>query len=178
MSKLYDIKIILNDDLGEINLVLDEEVAPNTVNHFMKLVDQNFFDNTIFHRVIDNFMIQGGGYKIKDNTLVEVGEVAPIKGEFLSNGFNNPLKHELGVISMARTMNKDSATSQFFICSATCSWLDNEYAAFGYAKDEKSKEIIKKLAATKTGNLNQYFQDFPLEVISIKTIKKIDEKDK
>lgn len=178
MAKLYDIRIIMDNDLGNINITLDEEYAPITVNHFVKLIKDKIFDGTIFHRVIDNFMIQTGGYKVLDQALEEIDEVESIKGEFKSNGVNNELKHELGVISMARTSIKDSATSQFFICVANCPWLDGEYAAFGYTNDEESKELIKKIAGVKTYAPHPNFQDFPVELISIKTIEIISERDK
>ena len=103
------------------------EVAPITVNNFLKLIDEDFFAGLIFHRVIPGFMIQGGGY---DKELREK-RCAAIKGEFASNGVKNDLKHTEGVLSMARTMVKDSASSQFFIMHKAAPHLDGEYAAFG-----------------------------------------------
>jgi peptidyl-prolyl cis-trans isomerase B (cyclophilin B) len=113
-------------------------------------------------------MIQTGGYKIEDNSLLELAETDTIKGEFASNGFElNTIKHELGVISMARTNIKDSATSQFFICSATVPHLDGEYAAFGYCVDEESKQAILEISKVETCQPHPYFQNFPVEVVGI-----------
>lgn len=163
------ITIILSNDL-EINLELYPEVAPISVENFLKLVDQKYFDGVIFHRIIKDFMIQTGGYYVKDNTIYETPELTPIKGEFAQNGVENNLKHELGVISMARTSIKDSATSQFFICAGDCSWLDGAYAAFGKTTDEQSNQNVLKVADIQTGRLSPEFSDFPTELISIKTI--------
>ena len=115
-------------------------------------------------------MIQTGGYLIKDNTLMETPETESIKGEFASNGFNNQLKHELGVISMARTNDPNSASSQFFICSATCPHLNGEYAAFGKVTDEESLKVVLEIRSTETMNIGYGFSDFPIEPIFIKTI--------
>ena len=103
------------------------EKAPNTVNNFIDLVDKEYYDKTIFHRVIEGFMIQGGD---PDGTGTG-GPGYGIKGEFSSNGFENDLKHLRGVLSMARAQNPDSAGSQFFIMHADSPHLDSQYAAFG-----------------------------------------------
>ena len=169
MNKKYYVKIELSND-KVINLCLLEKHAPQSVNQFVELVKKNFYDGTVFHRIIDNFMIQTGGYKIQDNALVELKGVKTIKGEFKSNGFDNTLKHELGVISMARTNDKNSATSQFFICAADCEWLDGEYAAFGVAVDEESKEVVKEVSKMQTFAPHPMFTDFPTEEISIRTL--------
>ncbi len=113
--------------VDDIIVELDPEAAPITVANFQKLVREGFYDGLVFHRVIENFMIQGGGF---DESLVNK-EAASIKGEFSANGVNNPLKHERGVISMARTSVNDSASSQFFIMHKTYPSLDGQYAAFG-----------------------------------------------
>ncbi|MBR0303596.1 MAG: peptidylprolyl isomerase [Clostridia bacterium] len=113
-------------DFGVMTLELYPDVAPITVENFLSYVDEGYYDGLTFHRVMKNFMIQGGdGHG---------GEHAAIKGEFSSNGVKNDLSHTYGVISMARTTVKDSATSQFFICNATNAKtlnLDGNYAAFG-----------------------------------------------
>ena len=127
-------------DYGEIKLVLDATTAPVTVNHVLKLINEGFYDGLSFHRVINEFMIQGGDpeadgtgdYKDAD------GNKVTIKGEFSSNGHENDIKHLRGVISMARGSEKDSASCQFFICTADCDWLDGQYAAFGYVIDGMS----------------------------------------
>ena len=116
---------------GVIKAELYPEVAPNTVNNFVSLVEQGFYDGIIFHRVIPGFMIQGGDPK-------GVGSGGPgycIKGEFRANGFKNDLLHTRGVLSMARTMAPNSAGSQFFIMVAPAPHLDGQYAAFGQVTD-------------------------------------------
>lgn len=120
MSKIQVSMKIKN--YGEILLELYPEVAPNTVANFLTYVNENLYNGLIFHRVIKGFMIQGGGTH---------KNLKPIKGEFASNGFKNDLKHEPGVISMARTMMPNSATSQFFIMHKSAPHLDGKYAAFG-----------------------------------------------
>ena len=175
MAKEYKVKIILTNE-KEINLILSEKDAPLSVNQFVDLVKKNYYDGTIFHRVIDGFMIQTGGYKLIDNALTEMDEVPTIKGEFASNGYkDNTISHKVGVISMARTNVKDSATSQFFICSADATFLDGEYAAFGYTADEESNEVVKEVAKVKTYAPHPAFCDFPVEPIGIKTIKLIED---
>lgn len=177
MAKKYLAKITLTND-KIINLAFSEKDAPLSVNQFVNLAKKNYYDGTIFHRVIDGFMIQTGGYKIVDNALTELDEVPTIKGEFSSNGYNdNTISHKLGVISMARTNVKDSATSQFFICSADCAFLDGEYAAFGYTTDEESNEVVKEVAKVKTYAPHPAFCDFPVEPIGIKTIEIIGEEE-
>lgn len=168
-------QIKLNDG-RKINLELYKDVAPISVENFVNLANNGYYKGTIFHRIIEDFMIQGGGYKVEDNTLFEAPELTPIKGEFKSNGVENNLKHELGVISMARTNIKDSATSQFFICSATTPWLDGEYAAFGKTTDEKSNDIVVEISKRPKGMLSPAFQDFPYELIWIEEVLISDEK--
>lgn len=112
---------------NEIRIELYPDVAPNTVNNFISLVKKGFYNNTIFHRVIPSFMIQGG-----DPQGTGMGGPGySIKGEFSSNGFANNLKHDKGVISMARSQSPNSAGSQFFIMVAKSPHLDGQYAAFG-----------------------------------------------
>ncbi len=170
MKKEVYAQIVLTT--GEkINLQLYPEYAPETVENFVKLASDGYYKGAIFHRIIYNFMIQTGGYKIEDNTLTELPETKAIKGEFASNGFEqNTLKHELGVISMARTNIKDSATSQFFICSATSTHLDGEYAAFGKTTDDESNQVVLKLSAVQTYAPHYAFQNFPCEIIEIENV--------
>ena len=120
------------------------EVAPNTVNNFISLVSKGFYDGVIFHRVISGFMIQGGDPK---GTGVG-GPGYSIKGEFTGNGFKNDLKHERGVLSMARTMAPNSAGSQFFIMHQNSPHLDGQYAAFG--KIIEGLDVVDKIASTRT----------------------------
>lgn len=135
------------------------EIAPNTVNNFIDLVQKGFYDSLIFHRVIPGFMIQGGC----PNGNGMGGPGYSIKGEFSQNGFANNLKHTPGVLSMARAMHPDSAGSQFFIMHKTSPHLDGAYAAFG--KVTEGLEIVDKIASTPTD-----FRDMPLEPQKIRTI--------
>lgn len=128
------------------------EVAPNTVNNFISLVNKGYYNGIIFHRVIRGFMIQGGD---PEGTGVG-GPGYSIKGEFTMNGFSNDLKHTPGVLSMARTMMPDSAGSQFFIMHQTSPHLDGQYAAFG--KVIEGLEIVDKIAQVATD-----YSDKPLE---------------
>ncbi len=120
------------------------EIAPNTVNNFISLIQKGYYDGIIFHRVIRGFMLQGG-----DPTGTGSGGPGySIKGEFSNNGFENNLKHTPGVLSMARTMIPDSAGSQFFIMHQTSPHLDGEYAAFG--KVTEGMDVVNKIAETPT----------------------------
>ncbi|HZK21964.1 MAG TPA: peptidylprolyl isomerase [Oscillospiraceae bacterium] len=120
------VKVIMENG-KEFIIELYEDMAPLTVENFLSLVKKGFYDGLTFHRVIDGFMAQGGD---PDGTGMG-GSGKNIKGEFSSNGINNTLSHTKGVISMARSQNPDSASSQFFICYDDCSFLDGQYAAFG-----------------------------------------------
>ncbi|MBQ2278819.1 MAG: peptidylprolyl isomerase, partial [Clostridia bacterium] len=128
------------DNGGIIKLELYPDIAPITVANFEKLVKEGFYDGLIFHRVIKNFMIQGG-----DPTGTGMGGAKEtIKGEFASNGVTNTLSHTRGVISMARSQKKDSASSQFFICHADAKYLDGDYAAFG--KVIEGMDVVDEIA--------------------------------
>ena len=135
------------------------EIAPNTVNNFISLVQKGFYDGLIFHRVISGFMIQGG---CPDGTGMG-GPGYTIKGEFSQNGFANDLKHTEGVLSMARAMHPDSAGSQFFIMHKNSPHLDGAYAAFG--KITEGMDIVNKIAQTPTD-----YSDRPLEVQRMKKV--------
>ena len=165
--------LITLEDGRTIKLELFPEVAPITVANFLALFDANYYEGVIFHRVIENFMIQTGGYYIEDLTIYQKPPVNQIKGEFSSNGWVNNIVHEPGVISMARTSDPNSATSQFFICSGTSPHLDGEYAAFGKTVDEESLAVVMDISRVETANLNYSFQNFPLEPITIKSIKRV-----
>ena len=143
----------------KIKLELYPEAAPITVENFLKLVSQGFYDGLIFHRVISGFMIQGGD---PQGTGMG-GAKEKIKGEFLANGVNNPIKHVRGVISMARSQLPNSASSQFFIMHQDSPHLDGQYAAFG--KVVEGIEAVDKIASVKTD-----FTDRPLEPQIIKKI--------
>ena len=143
---------------GIIKAELYPEIAPNTVNNFISLVSNGFYNGIIFHRVIRSFMIQGG---CPDGTGMG-GPGYSIKGEFNQNGFTNNLKHEPGVLSMARTMMPNSAGSQFFIMHENSPHLDGAYAAFG--KVIEGMDVVNAIAETATD-----FRDKPLEDQKIKT---------
>ena len=144
---------------GVITLELYPDAAPKTVANFEKLVKSGFYNGLIFHRVISGFMIQGG-----DPTgTVMGGSEEEIPGEFISNGFPNPISHERGVVSMARTNDPNSASSQFFIMHKDGKFLDGQYAAFGKVID--GIEIVDEIAAAKTDR-----KDKPIKEQKIKTI--------
>ena len=156
-------------DGNVINLELYPDAAPITVANFVKLAGAHFYDGLCFHRVIDKFMIQGGGFVWDERRGLVQKEAPTIKGEFKSNGVNNTISHTKGTISMARTSVKDSASSQFFICVADTPHLNGEYAAFGRCTDEQSIKTAVAYGKVKTGSW-QYYSDIPLNPIVIKTI--------
>ena len=135
------------------------EIAPNTVNNFISLVQKGFYDGLIFHRVIRGFMIQGGC----PNGTGMGGPGYNIKGEFSQNGFKNDLAHTEGVLSMARAMHPDSAGSQFFIMHKNSPHLDGAYAAFG--KIVGGMDVVNKIAETDTD-----YSDRPLEEQKMKKV--------
>ena len=135
------------------------EIAPNTVNNFISLVQKGFYDGLIFHRVIRGFMIQGGC----PNGTGMGGPGYNIKGEFSQNGFKNDLAHTEGVLSMARAMHPDSAGSQFFIMNKNSPHLDGAYAAFG--KIVEGMDVVNKIAETDTD-----YSDRPLEEQKMKKV--------
>ncbi len=136
--------VIEMENGGIIELELCPEAAPKTVANFLKLVNQGFYDGLIFHRVISGFMIQGGDPQ--GNGMG--GSKENIVGEFRANGFDNPIKHERGVISMARAYNPNSASSQFFIMHAAAPHLDGQYAAFG--KVVSGMDVVDEIASIPT----------------------------
>lgn len=174
------IKITLEDG-SEMKGELYPDIAPISVENFVKLANENFYDGLIFHRVIPGFMIQGGGY---DQTFYEGNfnskEAESIKGEFASNGVKNDLKHTRGVISMARAQDMNSGSSQFFIMHDDAPYLDGDYAAFG--KITEGLDVVDKIAAAETTQVDgkvtingaEYdntMSDVPVEPIVIKTIE-------
>lgn len=146
----------------QIIMELFPNVAPITVANFLKLVDQKFYDGLIFHRIIKGFMIQGGD---PEGTGMG-GSDEKIKGEFSSNGIENPLNHTKGVISMARSYNPNSASSQFFIMHEDAPHLDGGYAAFGAVVE--GIEIVDEIASVKTGA-----NDRPIEEQKIESIRRV-----
>lgn len=154
------------EDGDEILLELYPDLAPETVANFVELAEDGFYDGTIFHRVIEGFMIQGGGY----NENLKEQKADTIKGEFAANGFENSLAHDRGVISMARTnMDMDSASSQFFIMQEYSPHLDGQYAAFGKVVD--GLDVVDEIASVKTGAVAASgMQDVPIDPIVIESI--------
>lgn len=144
---------------GVIKAELYPETAPESVRNFISLIQKEFYDGIIFHRVIEGFMIQGGDPEGTGSG----GPGYSIKGEFSSNGFANDLKHTAGVLSMARTMIPDSAGSQFFIMHKDAPHLDGEYAAFG--KVTEGMDVVNAIATTKTD-----WSDRPKEEQKIKSM--------
>jgi len=145
---------------GVIEAELYPEIAPITVKNFVSLIEKDFFNGLIFHRIISGFMIQGGGYDAEMNHH----DAESIKGEFRANGFpQNTLKHTRGVLSMARTMIPDSASSQFFIMHKDAPHLDGQYAAFGCVTS--GIEVVDKIANVRTD-----FRDCPLAPVVIKSV--------
>ena len=152
--------VTITMDNGDVmKAELYPEVAPNTVNNFISLINKGFYDGKIFHRVISGFMIQGGC----PNGNGMGGPGYCIKGEFSQNRFKNELKHTPGVLSMARAMAPDSAGSQFFIMHKDSPHLDGSYAAFG--KVTEGMDIVDRIAAVQTD-----YQDRPLKEQKIKSM--------
>ena len=148
---------------GVIKAELYPEIAPNTVNNFIDLINKGFYDGLIFHRVITGFMIQGGDPE--GNGMGGPGY--SIKGEFSRNGFKNELKHTKGVLSMARTMDPNSAGSQFFIMVADAPHLDGQYASFG--KVIEGMEVADEIVNTKTDYSDRPYEDQVIKSMTVET---------
>lgn len=165
LSKTYIADIVVKD-YGTIEVELDPKEAPLTCENFIELANEGFYDNLTFHRIMKGFMIQGGD----PNGDGTGGSKKTVKGEFSSNGVKNSLSHERGVISMARSSDKDSASSQFFICDADDPFLDGDYAAFG--KVIEGMDVVDKIAddAKPTDNNGSISKDEQpvIETITIK----------
>lgn len=144
--------VTIETTAGTIKAELYPEIAPNTVNNFISLIQKDFYNDIIFHRVIAGFMIQGGD----PDGIGTGGPGYSIKGEFSQNGFDNTLAHTAGVLSMARSQMPDSAGSQFFIMHKDAPHLDGAYAAFG--KVTEGMDVVDKIAMTETD-----YMDAPLE---------------
>ena len=139
------------EDIGKVTVLLDATTAPETVENFLTLVRSGFYDGLTLHRIIENFMIQGGDPKGNGTG----GSANTIKGEFKDNGHENDISHLYGVISMARSNDHDSASSQFFICNADATSLDGKYAAFGYVVDGLS--VISEVTTTALSAVSAYY---------------------
>ena len=150
-------------DYGTIESELYTHLAPNTVNNFISLINHGFYDGIIFHRVIEGFMIQGG-----DPQGIGVGGPGySIKGEFARNGFKNDLRHERGVLSMARSMLPNSAGSQFFIMHQDSPHLDGQYAAFG--KVIEGMDVVDAIATTATDASDRPLDDQVMKKVTVDT---------
>ena len=160
MAKENTVNIVIDTNMGEIKAELYPDVAPVTVKNFIDLIKKGFYNGLTFHRVIEGFMIQGGCPKGNGTG----GPGYCIKGEFRANGVKNDLKHERGVLSMARAMDPDSAGSQFFIMHETSPHLDGQYAAFGKVTD--GMDVVDRLASVRTD-----FNDRPLEKVVINEMR-------
>ena len=154
---------ITMEDGSVMRAELYPEIAPNTVNNFISLVKKGFYDGLIFHRVIKGFMLQGGDPQGSGMG----GPGYSIRGEFSHNGFKNDLKHTPGVLSMARSMNPDSAGSQFFIMNKTSPHLDGEYAAFG--KVTEGLEVVDRIAQVRTDYNDRPAEDQRMKSVTVET---------
>lgn len=152
---------ITMQDGGVIKLQLDREAAPITVDNFEKLVSEGFYDGLTFHRAVDGFMIQGGD----PNGTGTGGSKEQIKGEFAQNGWDNPISHARGVISMARSQNPDSASSQFFITNGDATFLDGSYAAFGTVTE--GMDVVDAIAKMPTSGESLVTQPVMEKVVII-----------
>lgn len=160
------VMVVLSTSLGDMTIELNSEKAPVTVENFLKYVDSGFYDNTIFHRVIDGFMVQGGGFSAD---MKEKATQPPIKNEA-----DNGLLNDRGTLAMARTQVVNSATAQFFINVADNTFLNHGPRDFGYAvfgKVVKGLEVLDKIAASSTG-FKMGYGDVPNETILIQSIKR------
>ncbi len=153
---------------GTMTAELYPDVAPVTVANFLKLAKDGFYEGLVFHRIIPGFMIQGGGM----HSDFSEKHTKSIVGEFASNGIENNLKHGRGVLSMARTMVKDSASSQFFVMHANAPHLDGQYAGFGKLTD--GFDVLDKIASVRTGSY-MYYSDVPVEPVEIESVEVVSE---
>jgi peptidyl-prolyl cis-trans isomerase B (cyclophilin B) len=158
--KELPVATIVFKDFGTVEAELYPHIAPNTVDNFISLANSGFYDGLTFHRIIKDFMIQGGD---PDGTGTG-GPGYSIKGEFTKNKFKNDLSHTEGILSMARSQNKDSAGSQFFIITKDSPHLDGQYAAFG--KVISGMDVVHKIENVETGN-----NDAPVEKVIVESIK-------
>lgn len=161
--------VVMKTTHGEIEIELNQEKAPLTVANFLKYVDDKFYDNTIFHRVIPGFMIQGGGFNKK---MEQKTTRAPVKNEA-----NNGLLNDAGTIAMARTSDPHSATAQFFINvenNGSLNHTDTTDAGWGYAvfgKVTKGMDVVNRIKAVRTGNLSGH-QNVPMDTVLIKSVRR------
>lgn len=163
MAKMKNPIVTVKTNAGTMKIELYPQVAPNTVNNFISLVNKGFYNGTIFHRVIPGFMIQGGD---PEGTGMG-GPGYSIKGEFSANRFSNDLKHSKGVISMARSMSPNSAGSQFFIMVNDAPHLDGQYAAFG--KVIEGIEEADRIVAVRRDYNDRPLEDQVMQSVTVET---------
>ena len=161
--KAGDTVAVMKTTAGDIRILLFPDAAPKAVENFVTHAKDGYYTGIIFHRVIPDFMIQGGD---PDGTGMG-GPGYEIKGEFSQNGFKNDLKHTEGVLSMARAMHPDSAGSQFFIMHKTSPHLDGSYAAFG--KVIEGMDVVNKIAETRTDYSDRPLEDQVMESVTVDT---------
>ena len=167
LSAQAETRAVINTNMGEIELTLDEQKAPKTVENFVRYANKGFYNDTIFHRVIDGFMIQGGGF------TVDMAQKSPNKA--VVNEANNGLKNTVGSIAMARTSSPNSATSQFFINIADNDFLNHKNttaAGYGYTvfgKVTKGMDVVNKIGKVKTSN-QAYHQNIPVKAVVINKV--------
>jgi peptidyl-prolyl cis-trans isomerase B (cyclophilin B) len=169
MDKMDPVFTITMENGGVITGELYPLIAPESVKNFISLANKGFYNGLIFHRVIPGFMIQGGD---PEGTGMG-GPGWHIKGEFAANGWDNPIAHTRGVISMARAQDPNSAGSQFFIMHGDANYLDGQYAAFG--KVIEGDAVIDQIANVQTGNYGWYMQDVPIDPVVIESLEIISE---
>lgn len=158
------IATIVVKDFGTITAKLEPQMAPNTVNNFITLANEGFYDGLVFHRVIDGFMIQGGD----PDGIGTGGPGYAIRGEFDKNGFSqNTLSHVKGTLSMARGNDSDSAGSQFFIMAEDGTYLDGQYAAFGEVID--GMDVVEAIEQVETSDTDKPLEDVVIESIRVET---------
>jgi peptidyl-prolyl cis-trans isomerase B (cyclophilin B) len=164
--------VLVKTSMGDVKIRLLQDKAPVSVANFLSYVDDKFYDGTIFHRVIDSFMVQGGGF---DSSLAKKETRAPIKNE-ATNGISN----KRGTVAMARTNIVDSATSQFFINVADNTFLDHKNGTprdFGYAVFGEviaGMEVVDRIKAVKTGAKGPFSSDCPLETVTIQSVRRVE----
>lgn len=159
--------VTFKTSMGTMKAELYPEIAPNTVNNFISLIEEEFYNGVIFHRVIPGFMIQGGD----PNGTGTGGPGHHINGEFSANGFENNLKHTEGVLSMARTMDPNSAGSQFFIMVDDAPHLDGQYAGFG--KIFEGCEVAKEIVNVKRSYSDKPLFDIVMEEVTVDTFGEV-----
>ncbi len=170
--------VVIETSLGNIKVELNEEKAPITVKNFLKYVDSKHYDGTIFHRVISDFMIQGGGFKpgvAQAQTNEDVSRLEKATGDPIKNEAGNGLSNVKGSIAMARTSDPDSATAQFFINTVDNKRLDRNEDSAGYAvfgKVIEGQDVVEKIRGVKTKGVTRAFQDVPTADIVIKSIRR------